>query len=65
MAARLTNFRFSISGYPTLKFLKDDKWLDYDGPRTEEGASGSRRMRARLREASRRRAAHQRPLVGA
>ena len=30
-------FRFSISGYPTMKFFKDGEPYDYDGPRDEDG----------------------------
>jgi len=29
--------RFEVSGYPTLKWFKDGRAFDYDGPRQENG----------------------------
>ena len=36
-------FRFSISGYPTMKFFKDGEPHDYDGPRDEDGEKNAHR----------------------
>lgn len=33
--------RFDVSGYPTIKILKNGEPVDYDGERTEKGKSGS------------------------
>ena len=30
-------FRFDVSGYPTLKWFRDGQAFDYDGPREEDG----------------------------
>lgn len=29
--------RFSIEGYPTMKYKKDGQWIDFDGPRDAQG----------------------------
>lgn len=29
--------RFEVTGYPTIKIIKNGQPVDYDGPRTEKG----------------------------
>lgn len=33
--------RFEVSGYPTIKILKNGEPVDYDGERTQKGRSSS------------------------